>query len=69
MNRALQFYGSARSNDEEFWRCGLSAADKESLEKKRRGIKKKLEEQERLGDELKNQLEAAQKRQKLLRQI
>ena len=63
MNRALQLHmAQLEAMTKNSGGAGLSAADKESLEKKRAlELKKKLEEQERLGDELKNQLEEAQK--------
>ena len=63
MNRALQLHmAQLEAMTKNSGGAGLSAADKESLEKKRAlELKKKLEEQERLGDELKAQLEEAQK--------
>ena len=63
MNRALQLHmAQLEAMMKSSGGGNLSAADKESLEKKRAlELKQKLEEQERLGDEFKEQLEAAQK--------
>ena len=63
MNRALQLHmAQLEAMTKNSGGVGLSAADKESLEKKRAlELKKKLEEQERLGDELKNQARSSTK--------